>query len=217
MPNEVMLETSLLLHRDSANYLLALVRTTGTLEAVVSERLLEVASSEPNVLIRLAPVLEISREATVDAAVLRQLAQEMRQAVQTYRIPENPNTWYDGGSRPFTDALEEFTQDSLLTQILYEEWYFMVTESWLFSKTRRAFDAMVHAGGTAIQLSQRSFDLLVRRTLKKAPNEPLTPSNRVKAAAKWIAVGGPAILSAIEPVSAAIASATSGYFLLVDP
>jgi hypothetical protein len=76
---------------------------------------------------------------------------------------------------------------------------------------------MVEAGGKAIQVSQRFFDLLVRHALKKKPDEPLTPSNRVRAAAKWIAVGGPAILGVIEPISGAVASATSGYFLLFDP
>jgi hypothetical protein len=48
-------------------------------------------------------------------------------------------------------------------------------------------------------------------------DEPLTPSNRVRAAAKWIAVGGPTILGVVQPILGAVASATSGYFLLFDP
>jgi hypothetical protein len=187
------------------------------LEAVVSGTLLDVAISEPAILRRLAPFLEIPRDAALGVSVLRQLAQEIRPAVQTYRIPEALNIRHDGGPRLVLDTLVEFTRNPLLAQILHEEWYFLVSESWLFSKTRRAFDAMVEAGGTAIQMSQRSFDRVVRRTLKKKPNEPLTPTNRARAAAKWIAVGGPALLSVIEPISAAIASATGGYFLLIDP
>ena len=216
MPDGAMLEASMLLHRDSASYLLALARTN-SLEAVVSDTLLELASSEPEDLARrLGPILEIPSIA-VNPALVRQLAQEIRQTTQGYRIPEEPKIWYDGGSRLFNDALEEFTGDNLVARILYEEWYFMMSESWLFSKTRRAFDAMVEAGGTAVQVSQRFFDLLVRHTLKKKPDEPLTPSNRVRAVTKWIAVGGPTILGVIEPISGAVASATSGYFLLVDP
>jgi hypothetical protein len=206
----------MLLHRDSANYLLALARTT-SLEAVVSATLLEIASSEPeNLARRLGWILEIP-QTSVEPAVLGQLAQEIRRTKQGYRIPEEAKIWYDEGSKPFFDVLMEFTGDKLVAQILYEEWYFMTSESWLFSKTRRAFDAMVEAGGRAIQVSRRFFDMLVRRTLKKKADEPLTPSNRARAAAKWIAVGGPTILSVIEPISGAVASATSGWFLLVDP
>jgi hypothetical protein len=146
----------------------------------VSATLLEAAISEPEALLRrLAPTLEITQGA-VDLAVVKQLVQEIRPTIQVFRIPEEPNTWYDGTARPFKDALVEFTGDELVAQIVYEEWYFLVSESWVFSKTRRAFDAMVEAGGTAIQMSQRVFDRVVRRQLKKEPDEPLTPSNLSK-------------------------------------
>jgi hypothetical protein len=101
--------------------------------------------------------------------------------------------------------------------LVFEEWYFMTSESWIFSKTRKAFDAMVEVGGSALQLTSRVFDRVVRRTLRKGENEPQTPGKRVKALAKWVAVGGPAILNLVEPISAAVATAASGYFILLDP
>lgn len=218
MADRVMLEASMLLHHDSANYLLALARA-GPLDVVVSERLVEIAGSEPESLARrLAPRLDIPPSA-VDLATTRALARELPQAVETYRLPpeqERP-LWYDGGARFFYDVLQEWTRDELAAQILFEEWHFLTAESWLFSKTRQAFDGMVEAGGTAIHMSGKLFDRVVRTTLKKGPDDPLTPGNRVRAAAKWIAVGGPAILGVVEPISGAVSTAASGYFLLVDP
>lgn len=218
MADRAMLESSMLLHRDSANYLLALART-GPLDVVVSQQLLEIAGSEPeNLARRLAPRLDIPPTA-IDLVTTRSLARELTQVVQSYRLPpesERP-LWYDGGARLFRDALQEWTRDELTTQVLFEEWHFLTGESWLFSKTRQAFDAMVEAGGTAIHMSGRLFDRVVRQTLKKGPEEPLTPGNRARAAAKWVAVGGPAILGVVEPISGAVSTAASGYFLLVDP
>ncbi len=217
MPNGVMLEASMLLHRDSANYLLALARTSGSLDAGVSGALLDIASSKPESLARLARFLEIPSDALLDVASLEEFAQEISPKVQAYQMNQAAKAHSIREPELFRVTLEHFTKDGLIAQILYEEWHFMASQSWIFSKTRRAFDSMVEAGGTAIQMSHRAFDLLVRRTLKEKPNEPLTSCNRLRAAAKWIAVGGPAILSTIEPISAAIASASSGFFLLVDP
>jgi hypothetical protein len=216
MPDRAMIEASMLLHRDSANYLLALARTT-SLDVVVSGRLLDAVTSEPESAVsRLAPRLDVP-PFLLDLAVTKQLANELRDSVETYRVSSDSPTWYDGGARFFRDVLVEFTGDELTSEILYEEWLFLSSDSWLFSKTRRAFEAMIEAGGTAFEMSRRAFDQLVRKTLKKANGEPLTPGNRVRAAAKWIAVGGPPIIGVIEPISAAIASGASGYFLLVDP
>ena len=219
MAERVMLESSMLLHRDSANYLLALAQVR-PMDVVVSKRLLEIAGSEPELLARrLAPRLDIP-SAAMDLATTKVLAHELTQFVETYRLPPESDRplWYDGsGGRFFYDVLREWTQDDLAAQILFEEWHFLTGESWIFSKTRQAFDGMVEAGGTAIHMSSRLFDRVIRKTLRKGPDEPLTPGNRARAAAKWVAVGGPAILSVVEPISGAVSQAASGYFLLVDP
>jgi len=218
MAERAMLESSMLLHRDSANYLLALARV-GPMEVVVSKRLLEIAGSEPESLARrLAPRLDIP-PAVMDLATTRVLARELSQVVETYRLPPESDRplWYDEGARFFYDHLQEWTKDELAAQILFEEWHFLTGQSWIFSKTRQAFDGMVEAGGTAIHMSSKLFDCVVRKTLRKGPDEPLTPGNRARAAAKWVAVGGPAILSVVEPISGAVSQAASGYFLLVDP
>lgn len=213
MSEKVMLEASMLLHRDSANYLLAIVGV-GPLDVVVSERVLEIVGFEAeSTVFRLASRLGISPQ-DVDLRIVRQLARELRHTVPTYRS----DTYSDDDiSWRSYRHLFDWTHDELVTHIILEEFQFLVSESWIFSKTRQAFDAMVEAGGNAIQMSRRGFDRAVRRTLKKGSDEPLSSGSRVKAAAKWIAVGGPAIIGVVEPISGAVASAAAGYFLLVDP
>jgi hypothetical protein len=218
MADRAMVEASMLLHRDSANYLLAIART-GRLDVVISKRLLDLAASEPEVLIRnVAPRLGIlPRE--LDVSVIRHLARELQPIVEGYTLPPESDRshWYDGGNRPFRTALFDLVADELTADILFDEWYFLTSESWLYSKTRQAFDAFVEAGGTAIHMSGRLFDRVTRVTLKKQPDADVAPASRVRAAAKWVAVAGPAILSVVEPISGALTTAASGFFLLVDP
>ena len=114
-------------------------------------------------------------------------------------------------------VMRERTRDELVAHILYEEWAFLTSQSWIFSKARKALDEMVEAGATAIHTSSGQFDRLVRKTLKKRQDEPLTPNERARAAAKWVAVGGPSVWSVFEPISGAALSAAGGYFLLCDP
>jgi len=218
MTDRILLESSLLLHRDTVNYLLGLLRT-GPLDVVVSARFLEVALSGTDKLVRgLCKTLDIPPRA-VDIASVRTLASELHDKIDVYHIPtkQNPPLGYDGGGSLFYDALVEWTKDETTAQVLFEEWYFLNSESWIFSKTRQAFDAMVEAGGKAIHVSSKVFDEIVRKTLKIEPNEALPSGNRVRTAAKWVAVGGPAIFSVVEPISAALSSAAGGFFLLVDP
>ncbi len=217
MPEHVMLESSMLLHRDSANYLLALVRSKVSLEVAVSETLLKVAIDNPGALDHLARFLEIPSESIVDRASLGRLAREISNVVQPYRARDGLGKSFGAESKLFRDALTQFSQDDLIAQILFEEWHFMVSQSWIFAKSRRAFDAMVEAGATAVQMSKKGFDRLVRRTLKKKPDELLTSVDVVRAAAKWIAVGGGAALGIAGPIAGAIGSTASGLFFVFDP
>jgi hypothetical protein len=213
MSDTVMLEASMLLHRDSANYLLALVGESH-LDVVVAERILEIAGFEADsTVLRLASHLGVPPQ-EVDLRVVRQLARELVRSAQTYRSRKQNDA--DMSWLSYRD-LFDWTRDELATHVILEEFEFLTSESWIFSKTRQAFDAMVEAGGTAIQMSRRGFDRAVRRTLKKGSDEPLSSGSRARAAAKWVAVGGPAIVGVVEPVSGAIASAAAGYFFLVDP
>jgi hypothetical protein len=211
MADRAMLEASMLFHRDSANYLLALART-GPLDVVVSGRLLAIIGSDMNIVRLLAPQFAISPPDAVDVNILHQLTRELPGVAEISSYESSFVNMRDGDERS-----SQSIEDQLATEIISDEWSFLTSESWLLSKTRRAFDKMVEAGGAAVHLSGRVFDQVVRRTLRKEPGEPLTPGNRVRAVAKWIAVGGPAILKVVEPISSALVGAASECFLLMDP
>lgn len=199
----------MLLHRDSANYLIALGTEKLLQDVVVSRHLLEALLSEPRAVAgAVGPVVGVP-SAMVDVATSQRLARLCLDQSYDFRATVAP-VW------PF-ESFERAVGSDMARSILFEEWSFLITNSWLFSKTREAFDKMVEAGGSAIHLSRERFDSVVRKTLKKDPSEPMTGSDRTRAAAKWVAVGGPAILSLVEPISAATSSAAAGYFLMYDP
>jgi hypothetical protein len=217
MPDRVMLEASMLLNRDSTNYVRG-ASATGSMNIVVSSRLLQIAASEPQFLEdSLSPFLGIRRR-DVDLSFVRQLANSGWRGVESYRIPQDVlKSSFDGELRLFREILTEYVGDDLIAEILFEEWVFLTSNSWLFSKTHKAFEAMAEAGGTVVHVSQRVFQQVIRRTLKLNEAEPLTPCDSVRAAAKWVAVGGPPVVALLNPLAGAIAASVTGCILLMDP
>lgn len=55
-------------------------------------------------------------------------------------------------------------EDEWVTQVMVEEWEFLMTHSWLFAKTRAIYDRIVNAGGKAFYVTKekRSSTLLAR-------------------------------------------------------
>ena len=209
MPNTAMLESSMLLHRDSANYLLALAKN-GMLENMyVSARLMEMANAKVKFVRRFGKYLEIPNR-QIDLNTFQQLINEIKRndSIHKYK-PKIDNVQHLN--------FHKHIKDEIVAQVLYEEWEFLTTNSWLFSKARKIFDEVVTLGGIAIHVSQEQFDNFVRLSLKKNNDLPLTPNDRVRAAAKWVAIGGPAILGLINPIAGALSSTASGVFLLCDP
>jgi hypothetical protein len=130
-------------------------------------------------------------------------------------------------------------EDAWAAEIMLEEWEFLITHSWLLAKTREIYDRVVDAGANAIYVTKerleqaiaavregaesaghsilRGSDRLVRKTLKKEPEHKVSPNDRVRTLAKWVAVGGGAAAGIINPVVGAIGAGTGGMFLLYDP
>jgi hypothetical protein len=212
-----MLEASMLLHRDSANYLRGMA-ASGPMAIAVSNTLLDIANSEPDWLLRrLAPFLGVSRE-EADLTFLRYLREDRRLSLEVYRGRTNSeHLSYSEGARAFKDVLAENVGDKLVAEILFEEWLFLTSNSWLFSRTRRAFDEMAQAGGTAVHVSRQLFEQVIRKTLKIAGDKDLTPCDRLRAGAKWIAVGGPPVVALLNPLAGALAASVTGCILLMDP
>jgi len=118
------------------------------------------------------------------------------------------------------EELETLAPDLDVFEILSEEWLFLNSQSWLASRTRKAFSTFVRAGALAAEGGRKLFDEVAMRTLKLSPEIVpfgLTRGHRLRAASKWIAVGGASAVSLLPTGSGVLAGAAIGYFLLFDP
>ena len=117
----------------------------------------------------------------------------------------------------FYERLLEETKNDVITEILFEEWVFLQEKSWVISRIKKPFSHFVRAGAVSVEFGRRTLDLATKRTLKKDDRDIITNVDRLRAFAKWIAVGGSAFSALINPVIGAIGHTIAGYFLLVDP
>jgi len=115
-------------------------------------------------------------------------------------------------SRFWREYLDEHTLN-----ILFEEWVFLQEYSMIVSRIKRTFNKFIDAGAVCLQFGRKTFEILVRKTLKKRDDELITNVDKLRAFGKWIAVGGPATLSFFNPTVSAFGSLIGGYFLLFDP
>lgn len=117
----------------------------------------------------------------------------------------------------FYENLVAETQNEVIAEILFEEWIFLQEKSWIISRLKKPFIYFVKAGSASLELGKRTLDLAVRKTLKKPGERIITNADRLRALAKWIAVGGSPALTILNPIVGAISDAATGYFLLIDP
>jgi hypothetical protein len=213
MDRHSMLEASLLLHRDSLNQLRGLHHADAFSGYFVSDAFVQFLDLDLRFAVRtLSRYYGIPQRLIDGPAVLEFIKDvEGRQLINRYRRAE-------GGEQQ--DMYREFSslhETEWITQIVFEEWDFLTTQSWLYAKVRKAFDSMIEAGGTAVEVSKRRMDQAIRSTVKKDPALEVTAKDGVRAIAKWVAVGGSPAASLIGPVTGVLVSAAAGMFLLYDP
>ncbi|WP_456468016.1 hypothetical protein [Archaeoglobus sp.] len=107
------------------------------------------------------------------------------------------------------------TKNDKIARILLEEWVFLQEKSLAISRIKKPFKEFVKAGAVCIEFGKRTLDYAVSRTVKKE-SDLLTTVDRLRAVAKWIAVGGPQILPLVDPLTKLVGLSTS-FFLLFDP
>lgn len=117
----------------------------------------------------------------------------------------------------FYESLLSNTENDILAEILFEEWIFLQERSWIISRIKKPFNYFIKSGTIGIELGRKTLDLAVKRTLKKDDTNIVTNADKLRAFAKWIAVGGQSVLPLVNPIAAVLGSAATGYFLLVDP
>lgn len=133
--------------------------------------------------------------------------------IRSYSLPAE--------SGPFVEfqALLNAEVESPVSDIVFEEWVFLMSNSQAWSKVRRVYDAMINAGAAAIEVSKETAEKLNRRLLKKSGDAPLTRTDILRVTAKWVAVAGPPLVTLLTvPPALGVASAmVPGIFMMYDP
>ncbi len=218
MTDRIMIDASMVLHRDSLNQLIGLSKAGALGQVVISDafvRMIEASFEEEkkigNVLFSILSQHFEIEEYLIDKEGIREFLLSDKYSENIVRYSRENSFEHE----VYQNLINQ-TGNEWITQILFEEWEFLTTNSWLIAKLRTAFDKIIEAGGTAIYISKQAFELAVRKTLKKAEGE-LSPNDKLKATAKWVAVGGSVLADFVLPVTGAILNVASGIFLLCDP
>jgi hypothetical protein len=130
-----------------------------------------------------------------------------------------PSEQGDAGER-FGVMLDMTRGNEILAAVLTEELFFLHSHSWIASRTKRTFTTFKRAGDSVFEFGRESLDKVVGRTLKLPGVEvpgAIAASQRLRAATKWVAVGGPPVAALINPMLGMVAGAAGGFFLLFDP
>lgn len=159
-----------------------------------------------------------------DPGMLRELAMDAANVVKPFEVNRDSSeihAWIAEGLRAELTDQRGHVNPAVLN-ILFEEWVFLNTESWIVSRTKNTFNRFIAAGSACLELGQRQFDRIVRATLHKKERDIIAKIDVLKAVAKWVAVGGPACLSSllVETLGGwplALISVSGGLFLLYDP
>lgn len=213
MGERAMLEASMLLHRDSLNQLRGLAHADAFSGYFISDAFVRMLEFDLQFALNtLGRYYGIATQLVDGAAAFQFIREsENKQALNRYRR---------SGAADRGEMYREFLiphESEWITQIVFEQWEFLTTQSWLYAKVRRAFDHMIEAGATAVEVSKKRMEKAIRTTVKKDPALDVTAKDAARAVAKWVAVGGSSTSSLIEPVTGAVVSAAAGMFLLYDP
>jgi len=210
MSDMAMIESSMILHKDSLYQLMDEDSNGGYENLVISDALFRMSEDIEMMISILGRHLEISED-----LIDRDAITHFMRNVAGERIPRHINQ--NSYEHEIYQNLIENTGNEWITQIFFEEWEFLTTNSWLFSKTRKAIDDIVEAGANAYQTSKLKFEQMTRKLLNKEPGETLSPNDKVKAGAKWVAMGGGPVLALFEPISGTALTTTGSIFILSDP
>jgi len=107
--------------------------------------------------------------------------------------------------------------DSNVLDALFEEWVFLNEYSWIVSRIKKSFNKFIDAGAVCVQFGKKSVDTIMRKTLKREQNDPISRLDMLRAFGKWVAVGGIPTVSLIDPLAAVFSNIIAGSFLLFDP
>jgi polyhydroxyalkanoate synthesis regulator phasin len=208
MEDKMMIDASMILHRDTLNQMIGLSQADALGGFYISNTLFNLIKEKR--LNSIARQIGIYPPWIDSGAIYKFVISEMNSSkISRYECKKQHDSFYEN--------LVKLTDNKDIAQIYLEEWEFLTTNSWLVSKGRDVFDKIVEAGATSLQVSKNTFDEMVRITLKKERGVELSPNDRIKATSKWIAVGGSVLTDLIPQFPKMVINAAAGIFLLCDP
>ncbi len=121
-------------------------------------------------------------------------------------------------SAHFMDDYNKYIFEQLVN-ILFDEWVFLQTQSVVISRLKKIFNKFIDSGAVCLQFGKRVSDEVIRKTLKLDNSDSITALKRLRATAKWIAIGGDVFLPPIKQYSLLtnLLKLGSGFFILLDP
>jgi hypothetical protein len=147
-----------------------------------------------------------SRKEISDLRNIRSIMETL-ELFPSYELPTE-----DAARSELRNQLARVTPSPEIFEILNEEWLFLNSQSWFASRTRKPLSTFIRAGAVAVEGGRKLFDEVTMRMLKISPESVplgLTRGQRLRAAAKWLAVGGISSTTFLHPLSGALVGLTS--------
>lgn len=117
----------------------------------------------------------------------------------------------------FRNVLFRYTENKLLSEILFEEYIFLQEYSWIVAKSKKCFEKFKECGSSVLEFGNNSTDVIIKKTLKKQNDDFINTFDKLRAIGKWIAVGGSSASAFFSPYLSFYIGIGSGIFLLLDP
>lgn len=163
MSEDIILDPSMLFHEPTLEVIKALYAEQTLGEIFLPSRFIQVVNNEPELYEYFEYFIPPADKAHPSDVI--EFVRTARESFLSYEVGISEDN-------PFFQRLLEETPNELIARTVFEEWDFINSRSWLFSRLRRALDAMTRAGAAGLSLSQDAFDRLARRILRLPPDAP---------------------------------------------
>ena len=144
--------------------------------------------------------------------IIREFLYEFQSYFEWFEVPNHLAEMHSKMREAFKN------KGDLLANILFEEWIFLSEHSWVVSRIKKVFKDFLNAGAVYLEFGKVATYGIAKHTLKSTDKEFISNIDYLRALGKWIAVGGPPVISLFKSVPLTfLSTACAGYFLLFDP
>lgn len=151
---------------------------------------------------------------------LKWFLEENREYILRYKMPDWASSEYKDAYGAISLSLSaKYRYDKDLCNVIFEELYFLATQSWLVARTKRLFNMFIRGGAASLEYGEMIFDNAVRRTIQMPLTEIVERAHRLRAIGKWSAMAAP-VATIPLPINMQIIVGIGSLianFILIDP